>query len=32
MPIRFPGIVAILIVGGFAGGESGGGGGCEGDC
>src|SRR3989454_8251586 len=32
MPIRLAGVVAVLIVGGFAGGENGGGGGCEGDC
>src|SRR5713101_5071854 len=32
MPIRLAGVVAVLVVGGFAGGESGGRGGCEGDC
>src|SRR2546426_8134095 len=32
MPIRLAGVVAVLVVGGFAGGESGGRGGCAGDC
>src|SRR5438445_1453105 len=32
MPIRLAGVVAVLIVSGFAGGESGGRDGCQGDC
>src|SRR6266849_8231444 len=32
MPILLASVVAVLVVGGFASGESGGRGGCEGDC